>query len=72
MTEREELIKEWTNHDMRLPAIKLAEGGYLDRALAIAFESGHAAGRRSRQKQDAELCDAAGCPECCKDIEGTP
>ena len=55
MTEREELIKEWTNHDMRLPAIKLAEGGYLDRALAIAFESGHAAGRRSRQKQDAEL-----------------
>ena len=60
MTEREEFEKwreQWTGlYPERMPT-------WFD-----IFQ----AGRRSRQRQDAELCDAGGCPECRKDIEGTP
>ena len=62
MTEREE-FEEWAKEE------------YIKNGILWDKEQlweGWQAGRRSRQKQDAELCDAGGCPECRKDIEGTP
>ena len=62
MTEREEFERFWAN------AAQNPMTPYLKPLAKVAWQ----AGRRSRQKQDAELCDAGGCPECRKDIEGTP